>query len=163
MGSDAGFTRIKTSFNGNVFSGRYHIAANFAHDNGFRENSGFDQQKLQIRHDGEVGQWDIKTLATLQNLNQETAGFIKGFEVYKDHEFARTNPNPEAFRDGKSARIAVHLNKKMKQNSKLSLIPYMRWTALSFRRHFVPGKALEDSGHKSIGLLASYEAAIKFV
>ena len=156
MGSNNGFARIKTSFDGSAFSGRYHIAANFAHDNGFRENSGFDQQKLQIRHDMNVGDWAVKTLATLQNLNQETAGFIKGFDAYKDSDFARANPNPEAFRDGKSARIAVHLNKEISETSRLSLIPYARWTDLTFRRHFVPGKALEESGHKSIGLLASY-------
>ena len=162
LGSSAGFARLKTSFNGSAFSGRYHIAAHFAHDSGFRENSGFDQQKLQIRHNMSSGEWKIKTLATLQNLNQETAGFIKGDEAYKNTYLARSNPNPEAFRDGKSARIAVHLNKEFGENSRISLIPYTRWTGLSFRRHFVPGKALEDSGHKSIGLLASYEGAAKF-
>jgi len=159
MGNNDGLVRLKTSGNGSALSGRYHIAANLVHDDGFRETSGFDQQKLQIRHDMDVGDWRVTTLATLQNLNQETAGFIKGVEAYKDRDLALTNPNPEAFRDGKSARIAVHLNKQISENTRLSLIPYARWTDLSFRRHFVPGKALEDSGHKSIGLLASYVGA----
>ncbi len=161
LGSQDGFVRLKASGNGGALSGRYHIAASFAHDNGFRDNSGFDQQKLQIRHDMDMGDWSLKTLATLQNLDQETAGFIRGVDAYKDRDLSLTNPNPEAFRDGKSARIAAHFNKEISKNSYLSLIPYARWTDLSFRRHFVPGKALEDSGHKSIGLLANYAGRSK--
>jgi len=156
LGNDDGYVRLKTSSSGSALSGRYRIAANFSHDPGFRANSGFDQQKLQVRHDMDMGKWAVKTLATFQNLNQETAGFIQGVDAYKDKDLALTNPNPEAFRDGQSARIAVHLNKTIDENTRISLIPYARWTDLSFRRHFVPGKALEDSGHKSIGLLASY-------
>ena len=162
LASSDGFARLKTSFSGGAASGRYRISANFAHDNGFREASGFDQQKLQIRHDIDIGSWAVRTLATFQNLNQETAGFIKGVEAYKDEALAQSNPNPEAFRDGKSARIAVHLDKQISDSARLSLIPYARWVDLSFRRHFVPGKALEDSGHKSIGLLASYENRASF-
>ena len=158
----AGFTRLKTSFDGSALSGRYHIAANLAHDSGFRNNSGHDQQKLQVRHDSNTGTWSLKTLATFQNLNQETAGFIRGVDAYKDETLARSNPNPEAFRDGKAARIAFHLGKQIDTNTSLSLIPYARWTDLKFRRHFVPGKALEDSGHKSIGLLATYDKAARF-
>lgn len=161
LGSANGFVRVKSSLNGSAFSGQYRIATIFSHDNGFRADSGFDQQKLQIRHDRHVGDWAVKTLFSFQNLNQETAGFIRGADAYKDEVLAKTNPNPEAFRDGKSTRIAVHLNKAMNGNARLSLIPYGRWVDLSFRRHFVPGKALEDSGHKSIGLLASYASTTK--
>ncbi len=162
LGSTDGFIRLKTSLDGVAFTGRFRLSAHLVHDNGFRENSGFDQQKLQIRHDTNIGQWSIKTLATFQNLNQETAGFIQGVDAYKDKTQALGNPNPEAFRDGKSARIAVHLGKAISNKSNLSLIPYARWTDFSFRRHFVPGKALEDSGHKSIGFLASYEINTDF-
>jgi len=156
LGNGDGYMGLKTSFSGKGASGTYRISANFAHDPGFRASSGFDQQKFQLRHDVDIGKWAVKTLATFQNLNQETAGFIQGVDAYKNSILALTNPNPEAFRDGKSARIAVHLNKEIDDNTRLSLIPYVRWTDMSFRRHFVPGKALEDSGHKSIGLLASY-------
>ncbi len=156
LANNIGFVRLKSSISGKALAGRYRISANLAHDNGFREKSGFDQQKLQIRHDMKTDGWDIKTLATLQNLNQETAGFIKGYKAYKDETISKTNPNPEAFRDGKSARIAVHFNRQVDDKTSLSLIPFARITDLSFRRHFVPGKALEDSGHKSIGLLGNY-------
>ncbi|MCF6220478.1 MAG: TonB-dependent receptor [Robiginitomaculum sp.] len=162
LASNDDFARVKAASNGSAFSGRYRVSVNLTHDGGFREASGFDQQKLQIRHDVDVGAWSVKTLATLQNLNQETAGFIRGFEAYKDADIAGTNPNPEAFRDGKSARIAVHLTKAAGGGKTLSFIPYGRWVDLSFRRHFVPGKALEDSGHKSIGLLSSLAGTTSF-
>ncbi|MCF6275493.1 MAG: TonB-dependent receptor plug domain-containing protein, partial [Robiginitomaculum sp.] len=94
LASNDGFARVKVGGNGSALSGRYRVSVNLAHDGGFREASGFDQQKLQIRHDVDVGAWSVKTLATLQNLNQETAGFIRGFEAYKDADIAGTNPNP---------------------------------------------------------------------
>ncbi|PHR60532.1 MAG: TonB-dependent receptor [Robiginitomaculum sp.] len=159
LGNEIGFGRLKASFGGEAFAGQFRVSASFAHDPGFRVNSGFDQQKIQIRHDAEFGGWAAKTLFTFQNLNQETAGFIQGVDAYKDLTLVHSNPNPEAFRDGKSARLAVHVSKAIGANAKLSLIPYARWVDLSFRRHFVPGKALEDSGHQSIGLLASYQGS----
>ena len=155
LASEAGYARLKTSVSGNAGGGRYRASALIVHDNGFRDNSGFDQQKFQLRHDADIGAWSVKTLASAQNLNQETAGFIKGFEAYKDREISQTNPNPEAFRDARSARIAVHLTKAIDSDTALTLIPYARITDMRFCRHFVPGKALEDSGHKSIGMLAA--------
>ncbi len=163
LGNDDGYVRLKTSMSGEALSGRYSLATSFTHDNGFRENSGFDQQKIQLRYDQQAGDWSLKTLATFQNLNQETAGFIKGVDAYKNRVLSLTNPNPEAFRDGKSIRLAVHLNKQINSQTNLSFIPYARWVDLTFRRHFVPGKALEDSGHKSIGLLASFEGTSKSI
>ncbi len=162
LASEAGYARAKISVSSSAVSGRYRASAVIVHDDGFREISGFDQQKFQLRHDVDIGAWSVKTLASAQNLNQETAGFIKGFEAYKDRKLSQTNPNPEAFRDARSARIAVHLTKAVDSDSTLSLIPYARITDMTFRRHFVPGKALEDSGHKSLGLLSSYSGQSGF-
>ncbi len=157
LGNELGYVRLKTSFSGGALSGRYRLSGSFASDPGFRANSGFDQQKIQLRHDAEAGDWSIKTLASFQNLNQETAGFIRGVDAYKDPVLAASNPNPEAFRDGKTARIAVHLNKVLGESARVSFIPYARTVDLTFLRHFVPGQALEQGGHKSIGLLTTYE------
>ena len=157
LGNEDGYVRLKAGGNGATLGGHYHIGVNLAHAKGWREASGFDQQKLQIRHDGELSGWSSNTLFSFQNLNQETAGFIKGFEAYKDLTTAKSNPNPEAFRDGRTARLSVTLNKTLDSGQTLSLIPYVRSVNLSFRRHFVPGKALEDSGHDSVGLLVKYD------
>ena len=40
-------------------------------------------------------------------LNQETAGFIQGYNSYRDEDIAQSNPNPEAFRDASSARVSA--------------------------------------------------------
>jgi len=64
---------------------RSRVSLNLAHDNGFREDSGFDQQKLQWRHDDVIGAWDVSALTSVQNLNQETAGFLQeGADAYED-------------------------------------------------------------------------------
>ncbi|MBL4853189.1 MAG: TonB-dependent receptor [Robiginitomaculum sp.] len=157
LGNELGYVRLKTSFSGAALSGRYRLSGSFATDPGFRADSGFDQQKIQLRHDVQAGEWAVKTLASFQNLNQETAGFITGVDAFRDPVLAASNPNPEAFRDGRTARIAVHLNKAVSENGRVSFIPYARSVDLTFLRHFVPGQALEESGHKSIGLLSSYE------
>ncbi len=158
LGNELGFVRLKTSLSAGAFKGRIRLSGSFASDPGFRAASGFDQQKIQLRHDVQLGDWAVKTLATWQNLNQETAGFIRGVDAYKDPVLAASNPNPEAFRDGKTARLAVHLNKTLDKNARLSFIPYVRYVDLTFLRHFVPGQALEEGGHSSVGLLGSYEA-----
>ncbi|MDQ7019471.1 MAG: TonB-dependent receptor [Robiginitomaculum sp.] len=160
LGNEHGYARLIAATNGALFNGRFHAGLSLTSEPGFRSNSGFDQQKLQIRYDGMAGPWALKTLATFQNLNQETAGFIKGHDAYKDRVLSASNPNPEAYRDGKTARFSVQMRRPLGAKSQLTLIPYTRWVDLSFLRHFVPGKAREDSGHKSIGLITTYESEL---
>ena len=40
-------------------------------------------------------------------LDQETAGYVRGLDAYRDRTLARSNPNPEAFRDAWSSRASV--------------------------------------------------------
>jgi len=154
--SSEGFVRGKASLTGAVGPGALRAGLVAAHDNGFRSDSGFDQQKLQIRYDGQFGGWDVKALTSLQNLNQETAGFIRGDDAYLDETISETNPNPEAYRDGQSARTSIRFDKKTGETGTITLIPYARWVELDFLRHFVPGQAREENGHKSVGFLGSY-------
>jgi len=151
MGSDDGFASVTTGVN----IGGFRASASVAHDNGFREDSGFDQQKFQLRYDGELGAWNINWLSSFNNLNQETAGFIQGDDVYLDDDIRFTNPNPEAFRDGKSYRTQVRFEHVIGDNT-LALTPFARQVELRFLRHFVPGQALEENEHRSIGLQTAY-------
>ena len=70
-------------------------------DGGYKEDSGYDQQKLNLRHDYSGDIWSISSALQFANLNQETAGFIQGFEAYKDPDLKDSNPNPEAYRDAR--------------------------------------------------------------
>ena len=71
---------------------------------GFRDASGYDQQKGFLRLERPLTGSTVSLSLSLQNLEQETAGFIFGENAYKDPELRRANPNPEAFRDANSQR-----------------------------------------------------------
>jgi len=58
------------------------VSVSISHDNGFREESGFDQQKLQLKYFNDFNGWNINWLSSFNNLNQETAGFIRGDDAY---------------------------------------------------------------------------------
>ena len=151
IASDDGFVSTTLSASQN----NLRASISLAHDNGFREASGFDQQKFQLKYTGELGPWSVDWLSSFNNLNQETAGFIQGDEVYRDVLIVQSNPNPEAFRDGKSYRTQARFERRIGQGT-LALTPYARRAELRFLRHFVPGQALEKNGHISIGLQTAY-------
>jgi len=132
------------------------VSVSILHDNGFRENSGFDQQKLQFKYSKDFNVWDINWLSSFNNLNQETAGFIQGDDVYLEDDIRFTNPNPEAFRDGKSYRSQLRIERSYNNGNTLAFTPYARHVDLRFLRHFVPGQALEKNRHSSIGLQIAY-------
>jgi len=151
MGNDQGLVSARIS---NV-SDNLRTSVSIVHDSGFREDSGFDQQKFQMKYVSSVGPWSVDWLSSFNNLNQETAGFIQGDDAYKDEGVRFTNPNPEAFRDGKSYRTQARFEKDHRDNT-LALTPYVRRAELRFLRHFVPGQALEKNAHSSVGLQSAY-------
>ena len=127
------------------------ISADLSHDSGFRDNSGFDHQKLALQHRMDVGNWEISSLLALNNLNQETAGFLQGDDAYRDRDLIETNANPEAFRDTQALRAQVKAVRDTELGT-LIIQPFARRTQQRFLRHFVPGQALDKNGHTSFGL-----------
>ena len=151
LASDDGLVSTMVS----IGQGNLRASVSAVHDNGFRDDSGFDQQKFQIKHQIDAGEWTIDSLASFNNLNQETAGFIQGDDAFLDKEISQTNPNPEAFRDGKSYRVQARFEREL-AGHRLALTPFARRAELRFLRHFVPGQALEKNGHTSVGLQSAY-------
>ncbi|MTI62889.1 TonB-dependent receptor [Methylophaga sp.] len=125
-------------------------------DGGYVSDSGYDQQKVTLRHDyfGDID--SFKTLFSYTNLNQETAGYIVGYQAYEDESLSRTNPNPEAYRDAKSYRLSTEWIRELTDSSRFTLTPYMRHTEMEFLMHFLPGQPVEKNQHSSVGLLSSY-------
>ncbi|MEP3889557.1 MAG: TonB-dependent receptor [Hellea sp.] len=152
MGSDDGFLSVSAA----ASQGNTRASLSLAHDNGFREHSGFDQQKFQLKYQDDFGPWSVDWLSSFNNLNQETAGFVQGDDAHRDDDIRFTNPNPEAFRDGKSYRTQARFERQLEDGKTLALTPYARRAELRFLRHFVPGQALEKNGHSSIGLQSAY-------
>jgi outer membrane receptor protein involved in Fe transport len=78
-----------------------------------------------------------------------------GFEAFKDATLRRSNPNPEAYRDAKSARIQSRFSRDT-QTGSFSVTPYARWNEMTFLQHFLPWKALEENSHSSLGVQSQY-------
>jgi len=126
-------------------------------DGGYVSESGYDQQKVSLRHDyfGDID--SFKTIFSYTNLNQETAGYIVGFKAYEDESVSRTNPNPEAYRDAKSYRLSTEWERELSDSSSFRLTPYVRHTEMEFLMHFLsPGKPVEKNQHSSVGLLSAF-------
>ncbi|MDT0596220.1 TonB-dependent receptor [Glaciecola petra] len=128
---------------------------NITQENGYQSESGYDQQKMTSIYQSKGKIWSNKSLIDVNNLNQETAGFIRGFESFKDDDIRKSNPNPEAYRDVKSLRAYSAFSRNVKAGE-LTLTPYIRWNQMAFLQHFLPWQALEENAHTSIGLQSQY-------
>jgi outer membrane receptor protein involved in Fe transport len=147
--------KVSVAYRAQSDDSAFGVFSNITQNNGYQQNSGYDQQKLSVVYERKGDVWQNKTLMDLANLNQETAGFVQGFEIFKDKQTRRTNPNPEAYRDAKSLRAYSKFSRDLGQGQ-LSLTPFLRWNEMAFLQHFLPWKALEENKHASIGLQAQY-------
>jgi outer membrane receptor protein involved in Fe transport len=130
-------------------------------DEGFRASSGYGQQKGQFRYDFNSPDTRVRATLTTMNLNQETAGYVTGYEAYKNSALYKTNPNPDAYRDAWAIRAAVRVEHDLGDNQTIALTPYMRTNRMRFLMHYLPpGKPIETNGHWSGGLLSSYEKTL---
>ena len=133
----------------------------FANNDGFRNQSGYDQQKIRIQSNFLISSWSAALKATLTNLNQETAGYINGLDSYKDEDFSKRNFNPEAYRDANSQRISLRLTRE-NNNTVDAITAYIRNNDMKFFQHFLPGTPLEENNHTSVGAvfqrISDYEA-----
>lgn len=151
-GGPHGYIRGKISLGTDAFR----IDANGAHDGGYKDDSGFDQQKLTIKHRRNVGEWTMTAAISATNLNQETAGFIDGPEVYKSDLLRTVNPNPEAYRDTHAVRSYLRFERTDEEGNRIILTPYARKTDMNFIQHFLPGQAIEENGHTSLGVQSGW-------
>lgn len=122
------------------------------HDGGYRADSGFDQQKGRLRYDYDDGRTSTYTTLTAVNLNQETAGFVTGHDAYRSTKIAKSNPNPEAYRDAWAVRFASHIEHDLNDDWMLSFTPYSRVNRMQFLMHFLPGQPTETNHHWSVGM-----------
>ena len=116
-------------------------------DGGYRDDSG--ALEIKGRWSAMVGPGVLRV--SLHKLEQETAGFVLGDDAFRDDDLRRSNPNPEAFRDVRHGLVTYHL--PISQGAwKGEVTPYARWTDMAFLQHFLPGDALEENEHASLGV-----------
>ncbi|MBO6543956.1 MAG: TonB-dependent receptor [Alphaproteobacteria bacterium] len=161
-------TRVRTwvgphgskQFNGTTTGGTGNHAARLSlvlnEDNGYRDDSGFGQQKAHLRYDYRAGNDYIRATFAAQNLNQETAGFVEGNDAYRVDGLRKSNPNPEAYRDAWSTRLAVRWEHDFSDGTTLAVTPYARLNRMNFLMHFLPGQPTETNGHWSSGVQTAY-------
>jgi iron complex outermembrane recepter protein len=138
-------------------SGRhgFSVKLNGTTDGGYKDDSGYDQQKMTLRHEYQGDTWQLTSALDMTNLNQETAGFIRGEEAYKDSDLKDTNPNPEAYRDARSLRLYSTASRMLNDSDRLELTTYLRDNEMEFMMHFLPWKPVEENGHSSLGMRAN--------
>lgn len=124
-------------------------------DRGWRDATGGEQQKLSLLTRQTFGGWDAAAWLSASSLNQETASFIQGPRAYKNRDLAKTNPNPEAFRDAWSARMGVRLERDLGPG-RLILTPNAHSQGMVFSQHFLPYGGVEKNAHTGGGLMARY-------
>jgi len=134
------------------------VYASVTEDGGYRDDSGYQQQKFSWRHAASIGNWQLKAGATYTNLDQETAGFIVGRDSFEDRNLARQNLDPEAFRQTKSLRAWLKASTELTNGATVSSTVYLRDTDMDFRLHFLPGDPLEQNAQSGFG----WQSAILF-
>jgi hypothetical protein len=143
-----------SSASGGFTTGEHAFGAGFVGTttNGYRDDTGYGQQKAYLAHMTQTNGWAVKNQLTATLLNQETGSYVRGFEAYKDDELRRSNPNPEAFRDAWSMRASSEWVK-----DQWTLKPYIRRSQMTFLQHFLPGQPLEENEQTSGGLIVNYD------
>lgn len=117
---------------------------------GYRDDTGYGQHKVYGGMDSDVAGWSVSSTASATLLNQETGGFVRGFEAY-DSAARDSNPNPEAYRDAWSVRLASVWQRVVGERV-VTLTPYLRRSSMAFLQHFLPGQPLEKNAQTSAGL-----------
>ncbi len=135
------------------------IMTSLTHDGGWRDNSGFDEQKLYLGYQTDTRKPASGFTFSATNLNQETAGFIFGKDAYKDSSAKKENPNPEAYRDADAQRLVGAWDYDW-AGGVTDIRAYLRRSRMEFLQHFLPGQPTEENGQNSAGTMISHTLPI---
>ena len=146
----------RVAWQGGTDLGGHKVGAAFvgANSGGYRDDSGYGQQKLSLSQMAEVSGWAVRSHLTATLLNQETGGYVRGEEAYKDADLRTSNPNPEAYRDAWSLRANSELSR-----GAWTIKPYARRSQMQFLQHFLPGQPLEENEQSSLGLIVDHSSS----
>jgi outer membrane receptor protein involved in Fe transport len=147
-GSDA-YRRLLVGASSDTPDGGFGLVMNGTDDGGWRDASGFEEEKLNAVWAGKRGDGELKLALSGSNLDQETAGFIVGKDSYRDPAIARSNPDPEAYRNASSLRFAA----QYRGAGGNELRAYLRSSRMDFLQHFLLGQPVERNGQDSAGLM----------
>ncbi|MBQ4832068.1 TonB-dependent receptor [Pseudoalteromonas sp. MMG010] len=146
-----GYSRVKVRTGKDMGNQGIGLNASITNDTGYRDDESVKQQKLNLRHRYNQQNFTLNSGLTYTNLDQKTAGFITGYQSYKNSETAQANFDPNAFRKAQSFRV---WSKAVWQTDKstLTITPYARSQKMTFFKHFLPGTPLEENSQNGIGM-----------
>ncbi len=155
MGPDE-YYRGKLGWDGEIGRNRLTFGVLADSYDGFRVDSGYRQQKGFVRIDQPLSNSTLGWMLSLQNLDQETAGFIYGENAYKDPLLRIGNENPEAFREANSQRLSAQWTPDADHSwSGTDIRFYARRSDMNFLMHFLPGQPREENGQVSGGIIVT--------
>lgn len=161
LGADLGsygYSRLKLRSGKDLGNQGVGINASLTRDSGYRDDESVDQEKLNLRHRYTNDDLAITTGLSYTHLDQKTAGFIEGFESYKDEDLAQQNFDPNAFRKARSFRLWSKAQWQTAQDT-LTITPYVRNQSMTFFKHFLPGTPLEENSQKGVGIQSLWQHA----
>ena len=138
-----------TQFRVNWYHGNAQAKFHATDTNGFRYDTGYAQQKLNVGWSSHFGTWDATHTLSMTSLRQETGGYIIGYKSYNDASIRQTNPNPEAYRNADSFRLSSQID----NGRDFYIYPYARVSQMNFLQHFLPGQPREDNKQISAGAI----------
>ncbi|MEP4889482.1 MAG: TonB-dependent receptor [Aliiglaciecola sp.] len=152
-----GYNRYKFRQGADFGNSGIGINASITRDSGYRDEESVDQEKVNLRHRYDGDNFTVTTGLTYTNLDQETAGYITGFESYKDEDLAQANENPEAYRNASSFRLWSNVLWNLTDDDVVSITPYMRNQDMSFLMHFLPGTPIEENEQNGFGVQSMWK------
>jgi iron complex outermembrane receptor protein len=138
-------------------------------EEGYRDDQGFAQQKGRIEAAWQNGATGYRFSLAHMNLNQETAGYAQSLfdlgdnpsqgdiddlpaacqtvnvPAYENEGCAKSNGNPDAYRDAEATRAYLRITRDLDDGATLTLTPYFRSNEMAFFMHFLPGTPLEKT------------------
>ena len=151
------YYRAKYRYSNTIGKHGISVSANGTTDGGYKDDSDYGQQKATVRHDYVGQHWDVRTVLDAANLNQNTAGFVEGYQAYKDNDLKKRNPNPNAYRDAWSVRLYSAASIALNDTNTLTVTPYLRDNDMEFLQHYLPWQPVEENAHDSLGLRATVQ------
>jgi outer membrane receptor protein involved in Fe transport len=154
-GSDV-YGQLQAAASSGTNSDGFGLVMHGTHDGGWRDSSGFEEEKLNAvwTHAQGGGQWKLSLAGS--DLNQETAGFIVGQNAYRDPVIARSNPDPDAYRNAQSLRFAAQYHAASGIDARL----FLRSSRMDFLQHFLLGQPVENNGQDSGGVMLTARRAL---
>lgn len=146
-GSDD-FFGARVSIAGDHFA----VQAMLRRDGGFRANSPVEEYKWNVAFDDVTNDGQLKLRLAATRLDQRTAGFVRGFEAYRDPLLRVSNPNPEAFRKAEAQRASMRWIREACDECREEWRAVLRRSQMTFLQHFLLGKPLESNEQTSARL-----------